>query len=140
MAKTIKTGDFSAAFEHQLTLYSEEVNAKIEGAIAEAMTELVKKTKATAPKSTGSFRKNISSDVKQFEKARRKAHGGLHGYVVKSTWYVKAPDHRITHLLVHGHAKTNGGRVAGDPFLKNALDEVLPAYENAVEEAIKNGT
>jgi hypothetical protein len=31
----------------------------------------------------------------------------------------------------------NGGRVPGDPFLKNALDEVLPDYEKDVEEALK---
>ena len=54
-------------------------------------------------------------------------------------WYVRAPAHRLTHLLVHGHATKDGGRTKGDPFLKNALDEVLPEYEQRVEEAIKNG-
>ena len=52
-------------------------------------------------------------------------------------WYVKAPDHRLTHLLVHGHATRNGGRTKANPFLKNALDDVLPEYERAVEEAVK---
>lgn len=139
MPKTVRVDQLSAALERELTLYSEEVNAQLEAATVEAMNDLVKKTKETAPKDTGRFRRNITSDVKQFEKARRKAHGGFHGKVVKSTWYVKAPDYRLTHLLVKGHAKAGGGRVEGDPFLKNALDEVLPAYEKAVEEAIKNG-
>lgn len=140
MAETVKPEQLGAMFERQITLYTEELNERLEEITAEAMESLVQKTKATAPKSTGSFRKNITSDVKEFRKARRKAHGGLHGRVIKTMWYVKAPDHRLTHLLVHGHAKTDGGRVAGDPFLKNALDEVLPAYENAIEEAIKNGS
>ena len=58
---------------------------------------------------------------------------------MRATWYVKAPHYRLTHLLVHGHAKKDGGRVQGDPFLQNALDEVLPEYERAVEEGLKNG-
>ena len=135
MAKTIKPDNFSAAFEQQLTIYNESVNQKLEAAMFNAMENLVRKTKATAPKKSGDFRKNITSDVKQYEKAKRKAHGGLHGRVFKTTWYVKAPDHRITHLLVHGHAKKNG-RVDGDPFLHNALDQVLPEYDKAVREAV----
>jgi hypothetical protein len=40
---------------------------------------------------------------------------------------------------VNGHQKANGGRVKGDPFLKKALDQVLPEYEKDVKEAIENG-
>ena len=50
---------------------------------------------------------------------------------------MKAPCHRLTHLLVHGHETRDGGRTRPDPFLKNALDRVLPEYERDVEEAIK---
>ena len=126
MAKVIKPEDLGKAIEEELTVYREGVTERINNLSAEAVKSLVKKTKETAPKRTGSFRKNISS--KMLEK-------GLGGD--KYVWYVKAPDHRLTHLLVHGHAKKNGGRVKGDPFLQNALDDVLPAYEKAVEEAIK---
>lgn len=54
-------------------------------------------------------------------------------------WYVKAPEYRLTHLLVHGHAKRNGGRTKPNPFLANALKEVLKEYEEGVEEAIRRG-
>lgn len=135
--KAVSMDQLGAALERQLTVYSQEVNDKLEAVTIQAMDDLVQRTKATAPKDTGGFRKNITSDARQYTKARRRHHGGLHGQVVKLTWYVKAPDHRLTHLLVHGHAKPDGGRVPGDPFLKDALAEVLPAYENAVEEALK---
>jgi hypothetical protein len=125
MAKTIKSADLGNAIEKELNVYHEDITRRINTASEEAVKALVKKTKASAPKKTGSFRKNIASKV--LEKGDRG-----NRYV----WYVKAPDHRKTHLLVHGHAKANGGRVKGDPFLQNALDEVLPEYENAVEEAI----
>lgn len=128
MAKTIKSGDLGQAIEQELTVYHKNVTTRINKLSAEAAKTLVKKTKATAPKKTGSFRKNIASKVLQ------KGTGGD-----KYVWYVKAPDHRLTHLLVHGHAKQNGGRVKGDPFLENALNEILPEYENAVEETVKNG-
>lgn len=126
MAKTVKPGDLSKAIEEELTIYHKDVTDRVNNLSAEAVKSLVKKTKATAPVRTGSFKKNISSKV--LEKSPRGD---------KYVWYVKAPDHRLTHLLVHGHAKKNGGRVKGDPFLKNAVDEVLPAYEAAVEEAVK---
>lgn len=126
MTKTVKPGDLGKAIEEELTIYHKDVTDRVNNLSAEAVKSLVKKTKATAPVRTGSFKKNISSKV--LEKSPRGD---------KYVWYVKAPDHRLTHLLVHGHAKKNGGRVKGDPFLKNAVDEVLPAYEAAVEEAVK---
>lgn len=126
MAKALKPADLGKAIEEELTIYSDEITERVNKLSQEAAKTLVKKTKATAPKRTGSFRKNIASKV--LEKSNRGD---------KYVWYVKAPDHRLTHLLVHGHAKQNGGRVKGDPFLENALDEVLPAYEKDVEEAIK---
>ena len=139
MSKGVHVDKFAAAFEQQLTIYSAEVNEKLQDITADAMEALVKKTKATAPKGArGSFRKNITSDVSKLRKARRSAHGGLHGRVVKTTWYVKAPDYRLTHLLVHGHATKDGGRTKADPFLRNALDEVLPEFERKVEEAVRN--
>lgn len=126
MAKTIKPTDLGEAIAAELTTYHKDVLARVNLASEEAIKALVKKTKATAPKRTGSFRKNIASQTIRGEHGNR--------YI----WHVKAPDYRRTHLLVHGHAKANGGRVKGDPFLHNALSEVLPAYENAVEEAVKN--
>jgi hypothetical protein len=54
------------------------------------------------------------------------------------TWGAKAPSHRVIHLIVHGHATKGGGRTKGDPFLQNAMDVVLPEYEEAVKEALES--
>ena len=116
------------AIRQTLTLYHQDVNEAIDECSKNAAKDLVKKTKATAPVGyRGSFKRNISS--KQLTKS-------LNGSTY--VWYVKAPDYRLTHLLVHGHETRDGGRTDGNPFLQNALDSVLPEYIRAVEEAVKN--
>jgi hypothetical protein len=127
MAKSIKPGDLAGAIEQELTIYHKDVVEKLDTLSGEAAKKLVKLTKATAPKGArGSFRRNISSK-------RLEANDRGSTYV----WYVKPPDHRLTHLLVHGHATKDGGRTKADPFLHNALDTVLPEFEEAVKEALK---
>lgn len=128
MAKTTPD-NFAEVLEEELTIYREGVDDKLREITKKHVTDLVKKTKATAPVSKrGTFRKNIAGDFRGLKKGRD----------IKAVWYVKAPDHRLTHLIVHGHAKKNGGRTKANPFLHNALNEVLPAFEKEVEEAVKN--
>lgn len=123
----IKPEDIADALEEQLEVYHQEVTEKLNTLSEQAAKDLVKKTKATAPEGARkSFKRNITS--KLTEKTNR---GNTY------TWHVKPPDHRLTHLLVHGHATRDGGRTKSNPFLQNALDEILPEYEAAVEEAIK---
>ena len=128
MANTIRLEELGAAIQEELAIYHENVVEALDVAGDKAVKELVKRTKATAPKNRGEFRKSIAG--KQLKKTSRGS-----TYV----WYVKAPNYRLTHLLVHGHAKRDGGRTKADPFLRNALDQVLPEYEKDVMEALQNG-
>lgn len=127
--KTTKASDLGAVITQELTLYAKEVQERVDAAGNAAMKKLVKRTQVTAPmgeRMGGNFATSIASK-------KIKEVGGT-TYV----WYVKEPNHRLTHLLVHGHATKDGGRTKPNPFLQNALDEILPEYEAAVEEAIKN--
>ena len=128
MAKSVKPGDLGLAISQDLRIYQENVLERLDKAGEEAMKKLVKLTKATAPvgKSNPHYKQSITSKV--LEKGPRGT---------KRVWYVKKPDHRLTHLLVDGHATKNGGRTKANPFLQNAVDAVLPEYEKAVEEAVK---
>lgn len=124
MAKSniIKVTDLGVKIDEVLSSYHKGINDGIDFYSQKAVKDLVKKTKATAPVGVrGSFRKNITGGVKK--KTR---------WTTTYAWYVKAPDYRLTHLLVKGHATKDGGRTKGDPFLQNALDQVLPAYESGV--------
>ena len=127
MVKGIKPTNIGEAIGNELTIYHEQIVEKLDEAAENAAKKLVKLTKATAPKDSGGFRRNIAS------KRLRKTENGS-TYV----WYVKPPDHRLTHLLVHGHATKNGGRTKADPFLENALETVRQEYEAAAEEAVKS--
>lgn len=129
MSKNVNPGNLAAAIHKELTVYKADLTDAVNEAGEKAVKKLVKLTKATAPVGVrGSFKKNITS----------KAIPGVSG-MKEFVWYVKPPDHRLTHLLAHGHATVKGGRTRANPFLQNAVDTVLPEYEKDVEEAARNG-
>lgn len=133
----IMANDLESQMAQVLTIYCEEINEKLRKITTESMKQLVKETKATAPigRRKGQYKKNIAAD---YSGTRRSARG-LRGQNVHATWYVKAPDYRLTHLLVKGHATHDGGRTTPNPFLQNATDHILPEYERKVEEVLSNG-
>ena len=126
MANNLSSDNFASALSEELGLYAADIVRKINSLSDEAVKEIVRKTKKTAPKRTGNFRKSIASK-------KIVAANGVEKYV----WYVKAPHYRLTHLLVKGHLKADGNRTDGHPFLQNALDEVLPKYQADIEKAVQ---
>lgn len=126
MSKTIKPNQLTAALEEELGLYAKGLTEKINNAGQKACEKLVDLTRDKAPRGhRGAFAKSIAMKEDTTE------HGGK-VYI----WHVKKPNYRLTHLLVHGHVTKGGGRARSNPFLHNALDQVLPEYEQAIEEAI----
>ena len=126
MAKTIAATDIAKALGAEFDAYNSRLVKNVNQLSEKAAAELARKTKHTAPKQSGRFRKDITSG---------KIYDGISGNVY--AWYVKPPSYRLTHLLVNGHAVRGGGRARRDPFLENACNEVLPAYEKAVEKAVE---
>lgn len=127
MAKTIKPEDLGQTISQELTIYHQNIVGRIETAGADAMKKLVKLTRSTAPEGVRKqFRRNIASKILKKDK-----NGSTY------VWYVRPPDCRLTHLLVRGHATRYGGRTKASPFLQNALETVLPEYEEKVKEAVK---
>ena len=127
MSKAIKPEQFGDALAEVLTIYHETVAEKVNEAGRKAGKQLVKLTKANAPVGyRGAFKKGIA--LKEEDAGHR---------MKRFIWHVKPPNHRLTHLLVKGHATKDGGRTKADPFLTNALAQVLPEFEKDVEEAVK---
>lgn len=127
--RTIGVADLSDALQELLTVYHQGLVEKLDEAGEAAIKKMVKLTKASAPVLSGSFKRNIAY--------KKITEDWLEPS--KFVWHVKAPDYRITHLVVHGHDTGNGGRARGNSFLASAKESVLPEYERAVEEAIRNG-
>ena len=128
--RRITGGQISKAVGDILYEYQKDVLNGINAAGEAAMRDLVKITKRTAPKrtapkQTGKFRRNIT-----FKREHTVAGD-------RFIWYVTGKSYRLTHLLVHGHASRNGGRVPGNPFLANALRKVLPGYESKIEGVLR---
>lgn len=126
MAKKIKPGDLGAAIQEELTIYHKGVVERLNAAGRKAIKKMVKLTKATAPVGErGAYRDSITSQETE-------AGNGIKLFA----WGAGGKQGRLTHLLVKGHATRDGGRTKADPFLENALAEVLPEYEEDAEEAV----
>lgn len=126
MAKTIAASDIAKVLGKEFDAYNSRLIKNVNELSEDAAAEIARKTKRTAPKRTGRYRKDITSG---------KIYDGISGNVY--AWFVKPPNYRLTHLLVNGHAVRGGGRTRRDPFLENAVNEVLPKYEKAVEKAVE---
>lgn len=126
MSNIISPDQLSEVLQEELTLYSKEVTEKINQAGREAMDKMVKLTKSSAPVGE---RGKYSSSITSTEETKG---NGSKAFI----WHAKGREGRLTHLLVHGHATKNGGRTKANPFLRDAVNTVLPEYEKAVEEAI----
>lgn len=130
---TIGVEELSSAIARELSLYSKEVTEGIKKETKVHAKKLLDITRKTAPRGdrkAGKYRTSIKCKV-QSETTNS----------VSYLWYVDSKDdnYRLTHLLVHGHAKRGGGRTKANPFLQNAVNQVIPEYEKAVEEVIRNG-
>lgn len=118
------------ALQATLDDYSAKVLEGVDGASWRAADKLRQLTQANAPVGVRKkFKRSIA--IKEIYKERGKYRGRTY------VWHVKPPDHRLTHLLVHGHATKDGGRTKADPFLQNAIDQVAPEYVKEVEDALK---
>ena len=124
MAKRIESADITRVLGEQFDAYNKRLTANVNSLSEAAAKALAEKTRKTAPKRKGDFRKAIASALKE-----KRSTGNTY------MWFVKPPHYRLTHLLVHGHAVRGGGRTRPNPFLEDAYNEVIPSYEEAVVKA-----
>jgi hypothetical protein len=127
MAK-ISVDQLAAEIARGLAEYSQDVVEKVNVSSEKVGKAAVKQLKQTSPKKTGKY-------AKSWTMSTEKAIGQPHTRII----HVKAPHHRLAHLLEYGHAKVGGGRVEGRPHIRPAEEEVIREFTREVEEVIKRG-
>ena len=109
--------DLAAEIAFELENFSKEVEEIVEDELKNVGKEMANELKATSPKRTGDYAKGWR--IKRESK---------HKIIVQNS---KKP--YLTHLLEHGHASRNGGRVRGIPHIK----PVESKYKDKLAENIK---
>lgn len=126
--RLVKVQDLDVELQAILDGYSNQVRNGVGMLSEETVKKIAEETKKTAPKGVRkSFRRHITSGVVRNTR-----------FTSAWAWYVKPPDHRLTHLLVHGHATRDGGRTKPNPFLKNAVDSAVAWFEENLERLLQN--
>lgn len=116
--------DIEAVLMQNLREYSAEVTEKVAKIVTEVGKEMVVDIKNKSPVKTGEYKKGWKM------KTETNANGDKAVIAFNKTVPYK------THLLENGHAKTNGGRVAGIPHIKPAEQKAIQELERRIREEL----
>ncbi len=121
----IKAADLSSQIRQILDDYEVDVTDGMKGAVKAVAKTGAKKVKANAKMfgGTGRYAKGWTSQV---EEGRLSAQGTIYNKDVPG----------LPHLLEHGHAKRNGGRVAGTVHIAPVEEEIEQEFVKALEERL----
>lgn len=129
-----------ACLEEILGEYARTCSKQMAKGIDKTMSDMTRQTRKTAPTEDGKWTPTFPNHSRgeAFKKHIAWKSSG-YGMSHTATWYVKSPEHRLTHLLVHGHEQFVFGRPTGKrskamPFLVDARDK---AEEDLMPNIIK---
>lgn len=116
--------DIAAEIMQALHDYADRTVAEMQEIVEDTAKECRDQIQATAPVRTGAYAKSWTATKAETTST-----------TVRVT--VRSRDHyQLTHLLEFGHAKRNGGRVAGRPHIAAARDQAEETLERKLKEAL----
>lgn len=131
----ISANEVADAIGKTLKMYTSDVTDAIKDQTKKSMADLVKKTKADAPRNP--------NGKKQYYKSITSRKTSESNFDVTYTWYVKAPNYRLSHLLESGHKtrRIRNGKAytRAFKFISTATNEVEKDFIRKVEGILKNG-
>jgi hypothetical protein len=102
---------------------------------AEGMKKAVRKAGNTVKKEIGA---NAPKDTGAYAKSWAVKNTKENSHSLEVTVYSKNR-YQLAHLLEHGHAKRNGGRVAGKSHIAPAEETGIRQLEAEIERCLRNG-
>lgn len=121
----IKIEDLASAIAEELESYRQDVTDGLKREIKTVTKEAVSDIKADAPHITGEYKSGWTTKV-VYESD---------GDIRVRVYNRKKP--QLTHLLEHGHAKQNGGRVEGHPHIGPAERDAEKKLDSRVKVVVK---
>ena len=122
---TVKVGELAQAVSEALAEYNALSAAEVKKAVRKSGRKVKEEIAAGAPVRTGAYAQSWASRVTAEDSQ------GIQVTVHSPTRY------RIAHLLEHGHAKRNGGRVRAIPHIAPAEETGVAQLMSDLEKALK---
>lgn len=124
MAKVTIDG-LADAVAKELADYNQDVTDGVKKEVKQVAKEMTQRLKQTSPKDSGDYAAGWREKT-EFESAED---------IRERVYNAKKP--QLTHLLEHGHAKQNGGRVNGNPHIGPAEQEAEKKLTNGVKVVVR---
>ena len=127
MGKKIQIDELADAVNEQLEEYSKLSTEVVKTAVTKAGNSVKKDIGANAPRQTGKYAKSWRT------KKTKETSTELEVTVYSPTRYM------LSHLLEHGHAKRNGGRVRAIPHIAPAEEAAEAEMLRDIERGLRDG-
>ena len=127
MGSRIQIDQLADTVMRELENYAETTTGGVKAAVKKAANTVKKEISATAPVRNGKYAKSWATKTT-----------GENSHAIEITVHSRNR-YQLAHLLEHGHAKRNGGRVATRPHIAAAEQRGIEELEREIERSIRNG-
>ncbi len=127
MGTRIQIDQLADTVMRELENYADTTTDGVKAAVKKAANTVRKEISATAPVRTGKYAKSWATKTT-----------GENSHSIEVTVHSRNR-YQLAHLLEHGHAKRNGGRVAARPHIAAAEQHGIEELEREIERSIRNG-
>lgn len=127
MGQTVQIGELGDAIIETLEEYADLAAEDVKQAVRDAGEKVKKEIRANAPKDIGDYAKSWT-----VKKSKETSNSITITVYSRNRYY-------LAHLLEFGHAKRNGGRVAGKSHIAPAEEKGILQLEEEIERSLRDG-